>query len=95
MNSGIIHSSKRKGKCMAMEDLLDLLQDAREESGIVGITQKPREQQGEILRSLMHKFDATEDMQTVLDSKWGLDNKRKGTDPDEEVNVLECRKKNK
>tara|TARA_R110000782_G_scaffold18472_2_gene50808 strand:- start:1549 stop:1806 length:258 start_codon:yes stop_codon:yes gene_type:complete len=82
-------------KSMAMEDLLDMLQTARQKSGVVGIAQKPREQQGEILRSLMHKFDSKEDMQTVLDSKWGFGNKRKGTDPDEDVNVLECSKREK
>ena len=95
MSTDIQYVEVRKGKCMEMEELLDLLQKAREESGIVGITQKPRGEQGEILRSLMHKFDSKKDMQTVLDSKWGIDNKRKGTDPDEEVNVLECSKRSK
>ena len=93
MSTEVLYVAPRKGKCMAMEDLLDLLQDAREKCGIVGITQKSREEQGVILRGLMHKFDAEDNKKMVLDSKWGLDKKRKGTDPDEEVNVLECRKK--
>lgn len=95
MGSEIVYSKMRTGKTMAMKELLDMLQTAREQSGIVGITQQPREKQGEILQSLMHKFDAVGDMQTVLESKWGLDNKRKGTDPDEQASLLECRKKNK
>lgn len=78
---------------MEMDNLLDLLQTTRLENGIVGITQQPREQQAAILRSLMIKFDAKEDTQVVLDKSWALNKKRKGTDPDEEVNVLECRKK--
>ena len=78
---------------MEMDNLLDMLQKAREETGVVGITQKPREEQETILRSLMHKFDAKEDMQEILDSRWGIGNKRKGTDPEEKVNEMECRKK--
>jgi len=78
---------------MEMDNLLDMLQQAREKTGIVGITQKPREEQEVILRSLMQKFDAKEDMQEVLDRRWGFGNKRKGVDADEKVNEIEYRKK--
>lgn len=60
---------------MEMESMLDMLQKAREASGISGITQKSREEQGKILESLMHRFDAAEDVQTVIDSKWGFEDK--------------------
>ena len=80
---------------MEMDNLLDMLQKARIQTGVVGITQKPREEQAVILRSLMHKFDAKEDIQKVLDNRWGFGNKRKGTDPEEKVNEVECRKKTK
>ena len=94
MTNMIVKNSMERGT-MEMDNLLDMLQKARVETGIVGITQKTKEEQGAILRSLMHKFDAASDMQTVIESKWGLDKKRKGTDPEEKINEIECRKKNK
>lgn len=93
MTTQIPYIEMRKGKTMAMEDLLDMLQTARERSGIVGITQQPKEKQAQILKSLMHKFDAKKDTQTVIDNKWGLDSEDMNIDSGAEVNVLECRKK--
>lgn len=87
-----IAENSTKRDAMEMDNLLDMLQKARVETGIVGITQKTKEEQGMILRSLMHKFDAKEDAQTVIDSKWGIDGEGKGMDQDEQVNLLECRK---
>lgn len=92
MTNFVVKSNTGRG-LMEMDNLLDMLQDAREKTGIVGITQKPREEQAVVLRSLMQKFDAQEDMQKILDQRWGIGNKRKGVDPEEKVNEIECRKK--
>lgn len=87
-------SNKVERDVMEMDGLLDMLAKARKETGVIGIAQKSRTEQMKVLMSLMNKFDAVEDMQTVLDQKWGLDKKRKGGDADEIVTELECRKKN-
>jgi hypothetical protein len=90
-NMEIVENSTKRD-VMEMDNLLDMLQKARVERGFVVITQKTKEEQSMILRIFMQKFDAKEDAQTVIDSKWGIDGEGKGMDPDEQVNLLECRK---
>ena len=79
---------------MEMDNLLDLLATARANTGVVGITQKPREEQGAILRRLIES--GTNEMDNSVEA---VTNKRKGDDPGDSKNttlrVRGCKECNK
>ena len=53
MDCCVQYNSMRGGKSMEMDDLLDLLADARVRSNVVGLVRKPREEQKKILTNLL------------------------------------------